>query len=129
MSEKLGKRMRGLRKEQGLTQDQLADALGITKSTIAKYESGRLYPSLNILMGAADYFDVSLDYLAGRSKIRKKDPDWFDNLPPELQKLVQEKNLEYLEISLMAEEKGWTKEAIEEVMEVIEHYSKKGRQN
>lgn len=51
----------------GLTQKQLADALGITEIAIQNYENNRRKPAYDILIAMADYFDVSLDYLAGRT--------------------------------------------------------------
>lgn len=122
----VGERIKQLREERGMTQQMLADKIGMSKSTIAKYENNQLHPSLDVIVKIAEHFDASLDYITGRSKIRSKDPHWYSKLPPELQRFAEEQKLEYLEISLMAEEKGWTKEAIEEVMEVVEKFSTKG---
>lgn len=64
--ETLGQRLRSLRKEKDLTQIELANELKIDKSTIAKYETDKIEPSLSMLVLFLDYFNVSADYLLGR---------------------------------------------------------------
>ncbi len=63
-------RLKKLRKEKNITQKDLADILGYSRSTIAKYESGQRLPSNNFLIDVADYFEVSLDYMLGRTDIK-----------------------------------------------------------
>ena len=57
-----------LRKKRHLTQKQVAEGLHITEVSVQNYESGRRKPNYDILIAIADYFDVSLDYLVGRSE-------------------------------------------------------------
>ena len=64
---KLNARIKELRKEKGITQEYLGLCLGVSTSNINSYESGRVAPSLPKLIALADYFDVSLDYLVGRT--------------------------------------------------------------
>lgn len=59
-------RLRELRKQHKLTQQQLADATGVGRATLAHYEAGTSEPGLTNLIKLADFFDVTLDYLAGR---------------------------------------------------------------
>lgn len=63
----LPERLVGLRKINGITQKQLADALSLSEVGIQNYESGRRKPAFDILLALADYFNVSLDYLVGRT--------------------------------------------------------------
>ena len=56
-----------IRTEKGLTQKQDADGINIAEQAYQRYEYGRTVPSALILIALADYFDVSLDYLVGRS--------------------------------------------------------------
>ncbi|QHJ76618.1 MAG: Cro/C1-type helix-turn-helix domain protein [Bacteriophage sp.] len=63
-------RLRELRKEQGITQQKLADDLLITTRTLGRYESGDREPRLSMIFDLADYFKVSIDYLVGRSDVR-----------------------------------------------------------
>lgn len=61
-----------LRKERHLTQKQVADGVGLTTVAVQNYESGRRKPAYDILIALADYFDVSLDYLVGRSDVKER---------------------------------------------------------
>lgn len=60
------------RKDMGLSQKALATTLGISDAAITMMEKGKRYPSFEILIALADYFDVSLDYLVGRSDEPKR---------------------------------------------------------
>lgn len=54
-----------LRKDKKLTQSQLATKLGIARSTISLYETGRRFPSIPILRKISVFFEISLDQLIG----------------------------------------------------------------
>ena len=56
-----------LRKQSTLTQQQVAKKLGITQPSYIRYEIGNSEPTLENLVKLADLFDVSVDYLLGRS--------------------------------------------------------------
>ena len=56
-----------LRKSNGLTQKKLATEMNLSELAIQNYESQRRKPAFDVLIALADYFDVSLDYLVGRS--------------------------------------------------------------
>ncbi|MBT9282088.1 MAG: helix-turn-helix domain-containing protein [Hydrogenibacillus schlegelii] len=56
-----------LRKSRGLTQQEIADKLKISRSTYAQYELGRRRPDYETLLGLANIFNVSIDYLLGRT--------------------------------------------------------------
>ena len=62
-------RLRFLRKKHRMTQKELADILHYGHTAIVNYESGRNQPSLQDLVKLADFFDVSTDFLLGRSDI------------------------------------------------------------
>lgn len=55
------------RLEKHATQKQVADGIGITEQAYQRYEYGKTVPSALVLIALADFFDVSLDYLVGRS--------------------------------------------------------------
>lgn len=61
-------RMKELRKEQKMTQDELADKLGISRSTVGMYEQGRREPDFEMLDMTADVFDVSIGYMVGNNE-------------------------------------------------------------
>ena len=56
-----------LRKARGMTQKELSEALGVTIRTVTNYENGSREPNIATLIKLADLFDVSLDYLTGRT--------------------------------------------------------------
>lgn len=60
-------RIKALRVEKKLTQQQVADALGLNSVTYLRYEKGQRQMPLELLPMIADLFDVSLDYLFGRT--------------------------------------------------------------
>lgn len=64
----IGERISELRKSNKLSQQQLANILKTTNSSICDWERGRTEPSLATVVKIADYFDVSCDYLLGRTE-------------------------------------------------------------
>lgn len=60
-------RIAELRKEKGLTLQQVADAIGVGNNTISRYETGKREPNLAVINRLADFFNVSVDYLLGRT--------------------------------------------------------------
>ena len=56
-----------LRTEKKMSQQELADALGISKSSINMYERGERQPNFEVLETIADFFNVDIDYLLGRT--------------------------------------------------------------
>ncbi|MBR1424657.1 helix-turn-helix transcriptional regulator [bacterium] len=64
----IGSKIKELRKQKHLTQEQLAKRLWVTKAIISAYENGTRFPSLEILIHLSYVFNVSTDYLLGVSK-------------------------------------------------------------
>lgn len=60
------KRLRELRFRYGLTQNELAEIIGIKRNTYSDWENGKIEPSFENLIKLADLFEVSLDCLFGR---------------------------------------------------------------
>ena len=63
-----------LRVERGITQEQLASMLKISRSTVGMYETGSREPDFETLEAIADIFNVDVDYLMGRSLVERKHP-------------------------------------------------------
>ena len=63
----LAKRLKQCRIEKGLTQNEVAISCDITEKTYQNYELKRREPKLEILLRIADFYQVSLDYLVGRT--------------------------------------------------------------
>ena len=67
---KFAERLRELRREKKVTQSKMADFLGIKLRSYQNYEGGSRRPDYEGLVALADYFDVTTDYLLGRSDVR-----------------------------------------------------------
>jgi len=66
-------RLKELRQEKGITQEELADVLDIDRSQISKYENPKrkkIVPTVDTAEAMAEHFNVSIDYLIGRSDIK-----------------------------------------------------------
>ena len=61
----LGARIKELRKAFGLSQVDLASRMEVTKQTISNWENGNIQPSIDMLVGLANVFNVTTDYLLG----------------------------------------------------------------
>ena len=68
---KLSERLKELRKEKNLRQEHVAVALDISMSSYCNYEQGKREPTASVIVRMADYYDVTTDYLLGRSDTRK----------------------------------------------------------
>ena len=67
-------RIKLLRTERGITQEQLASMLKVSRSTIGMYESGKREPDFETSEAIADIFNVDMDFLMGRSDVERKHP-------------------------------------------------------
>lgn len=105
-------RIKFLREELNMTQQELANKLNGAKSTVAMYEKGDRKPSMEILLRLSDIFDCSIDYILGKSDIRN---------PEEL------KNVKFANATGLDTE-GLDKEDLEELQRQIE-YMKKLKKN
>ncbi|MEC2709463.1 helix-turn-helix domain-containing protein [Bacillus sp. 22475] len=82
-----GTRLHTLRKERKLRQEDMANQLGIARTTYAMYEQGNREPDYNTLIQLATFFEVSIDYLLGTTEMRQvtdiQDPElyqWFEDI-------------------------------------------------
>jgi transcriptional regulator with XRE-family HTH domain len=62
-----GERLKKLRNDKQLTGEELGKILNVTKVAVSNWESGNRTPDADMLIKLADFFDVSLDYLLGRT--------------------------------------------------------------
>jgi transcriptional regulator with XRE-family HTH domain len=90
----LSKRIKQLREENSLSQQKLAETLGVTQQAVAKWEGGKAEPDSTMLLKIADMFNVSLDYLLGKTNI---------------------KNYEIETIAAHHDGEEWTEEELEEI--------------
>ncbi|HHV99990.1 MAG TPA: helix-turn-helix transcriptional regulator [Clostridiaceae bacterium] len=66
----IGQRLKLLREEKGLKQLDMAEMLGVSRTTYTQYETGKSEPDLATVTKLADYFEVSTDFLLGKTNIR-----------------------------------------------------------
>ncbi len=71
MDNLFGERLRQLRKEAGFRQDELASSLNFARATISYYETGTRIPDIQKICIIADFFNVSVDYILGRTDMKK----------------------------------------------------------
>lgn len=109
---KFGDRLKELRKSKELTQAELAKLFSLGESTISFYESNKRTPDYELLKQIADYFNVSIDYLLGRSNVRN----------PEENKVIT-KAFHSIDIE------GLPDEAIKQVEEYVEFIKSKYKSN
>ena len=62
----VGKRLKEIRMQKGLSQQKLGDMIGVTKVSICGYENGTRVPTIDNLVKLADSLDTTIDYLLGR---------------------------------------------------------------
>jgi transcriptional regulator with XRE-family HTH domain len=63
--------LRNLREDSDKTQTELADFLNVKQTTYSKYELGKINVPIEVFVKLADFYDVSVDYLLGRTKRKK----------------------------------------------------------
>lgn len=91
-----GERLKRLRKKRKITQKDLANVLGVDNTTISKWESDIYEPEMTAINKIADYFNVTVDYLLGRTDDLDeniKNTNIMSKFPMRLRKLRKEKKL------------------------------------
>lgn len=77
--EKIGRFLKELRKEKGLTQEQIAEKFNVSNRTISRWENGNNMPDLDILIELSDYYEVDLrEILDGERKSENMDQETKD---------------------------------------------------
>lgn len=61
-----------LRQEYGISQQRLAEAIGVSQPSINKYENHNIEPEIEVLKRMADYFNTSIDFIVGHTDIRRR---------------------------------------------------------
>ncbi|MBF7097609.1 helix-turn-helix domain-containing protein [Alkalibacter mobilis] len=95
----LSERLKQIRKSKGFTQKSVSDSLQMDRSNLANYETGKAKPSFEKLEQLADLYEVSVDYLLGRTddptpyKDVNADLDAERDLDDELKKLLKDEEL------------------------------------
>ncbi|MGM0816005.1 MAG: helix-turn-helix domain-containing protein [Bacillota bacterium] len=120
----LGKRITSLRKQAGLTQEELAKKLNVTRSALSQYELGTRDPNYDLLIKIANFFDVTTDYLlTGKEMNSSSNPHKGDLMDQAL------KVLDSPETFIAASDGKITPEMQEYVLEYILEELKKKKEN
>lgn len=99
----LDENIRVMRREKGLTQEQLAEVMGVSTASVSKWETGVAVPELTMLAALADYFEMSIDALIGHTVGKAQ---------------LKEKIASVKELSLAGEDE----KAIEQAEELLRRY-------
>lgn len=102
-----------LRIRKGISQQQLADVIGVSQQSINKYENHMIEPDISTLMALADFFNTSVDYLIGHTEI------------DHIIESVQHYDLNSDEILLIDGYRKLVKEEKESIQLIIKNYNKK----
>lgn len=81
-------RIKELRKEKSLSQEKLAKKLGVSRSTVSMWEIEQSEPDIQALIKLSSVFDCSLDYLTGKSNIKKELSENRESITADEQKLL-----------------------------------------
>lgn len=76
----LNESIRALRRERGMTQEQLAEAMNVSAAAVSKWENGQSVPDIVVLTALADYFEVSLDALVGYAVQSRRRADMVERI-------------------------------------------------
>lgn len=88
---KIGRLLKKLRNEKGLTQEQFAEMLNVSNRTVSRWENGNNMPDLDILIQISDYYEINLrDLLDGERKSEKMSKESEENKKSEENKELEE---------------------------------------
>lgn len=116
----LGNRLKNLRKEKKLLQKELAIELNLSQETISLYESNKREPDYATLQKIADFFNVTTDYLLGRTDIRESLSKSTNNL---------QDNISFEDLEMLKEIHKLSPESQHEIKKLIELYKIKDMQD
>lgn len=71
MISSFSERLKELRAEKGIRSEDAAEVFGVSRATLSAYEMGKSVPDLNVLNKMADFYEVSTDYICGRTNVKK----------------------------------------------------------
>lgn len=109
----LGDKITQLREEAKLTQEELADKIGITRAALSHYEKNRREPDYETLKKFADFFNVSTDWLLGRSPFPKEE--------------LEKRGITKIDLTEEAEKRGLTPEEVIEILDSFDALMRKHR--
>lgn len=91
----ISKKLKELREEKGYLQKFVADKIGVRGNTLSGYENGTRSPDPEMIIKLAELYDVSTDYLLGRTDKRITEDSSEDDIEEELKEIMSEMNVWY----------------------------------
>jgi len=110
-----GKRLKELRHSNNMTQIDLAESLNLSPSTIGMYEQSRREPDMETLLHISQLFNVSVDYLTGRSNIMR---------PTEAMDILEEKDGLYFHFAQQAKQLELSEDDVNFILDIYKKYKK-----
>ena len=110
-----GERLRSLRLEHNMTQEELANCFGLHKTRISQYELGKRQADDEMKSKLANYFNVSLDYIMGKSDIKQSAEQILNDSNTTIALHSDETSLDYSELSDEA------KKEVQDFIEYVRH--------
>ena len=86
--ESVGERIKSLRKANDMTQKEFAELIGVSRSTLAGYETNKIEPSLNVITRMANKFDLSPAYFLRNNIVALPNNNTTENIIDELDKIL-----------------------------------------
>lgn len=121
-------RLRQLREEHNLSRERLAKVIGVSYSTIAKYESGTREPDFKTLDKMSDFFEVTTDYILDRSKkINDNEDNEFDSIN-EINKLLEKYEIDDMAFFDIEKWKSMSPEQIRELESYFQYLVQKSKE-
>lgn len=114
----IGDKLKMLRAEKDITQQELADIFNLSRNHLAQVETGRAAPSLKMLYDISIFFDCSIDYLIGLSPIKSIDELSSTNV----YEIMDEYDVSFGERHVSPEEKDKIKEYIKDSLDIMDKY-------
>ena len=109
-------RLKSLRKEEKLTQQDLADIINVKRATIAKWESKNAIPDIDTLQKISIYFKTSIDYLTGKSNKRQYEEETIIESEPSFILTIQN----FLHFQEIAHNEGLSQNKINKLIQAFQ---------
>lgn len=122
----IGLRLKYLREKNDFSQKRVAESLGISNVQLSRYESGDRKPDPETLAQLADFYDVSIDYIIGRTNNTKNNNEF--NPLNEINKILDEQGIENMFFYDMEAWKNFTPEDVEELRKHFEWVAHKAKE-
>jgi len=114
-----GEILANLRKERNMSQRELAEELNLSHSAIGMYENDNRKPNYEILELIADYFNVDMNYLHGKTSVRNSIKFMSEKNQTDTPKIVKGINLSEAQFALYSKTDDLTDEELEDVANYI----------